>query len=345
MRTTLYCLVAVALLAALAVLCVRHHVPLIADDLSTRARLALNDADLSAITIARVDGLNVVLTGTVPDTATRDRALAVVNDVRGVYAAIDALDVTPATVSGPLQFSALADRQQVTLTGMIRDNATRATIVGAARRVFTERQVIDQLTVVPSIPEAWLPVMRELLDELAQFSSGKLDIRGTHLSLVGSVASPARHASARSRLERVAGDAFSHRLDVAVLAPTREFIDNCQASLNAKLNRAAIGFTSGSATLSVDSHPLLEELAEIVAGCDGLVVEIQGHTDANGDDQINLRLSQQRAEAVRQHLIDEGVSAESLAARGFGESQPRADNQTLDGRARNRRIEFVIVEK
>ncbi len=346
-RSVAYLLAALVILVILSVLCIRHHVPLIEQDLTTRSRLALNDADLSNVTIKRIDGLNVVLGGVVESSSVRQKALNTVSGVYGVFDAKDEmseLSVAPVVLqAGQHRFSALADKVQVELTGMVRDAAMRASIVGAARRAFAQRRVIDQLEEVSSTPELWTPMLRDLLEQLAGFSSGKLDIRGTHLSLVGSVTSQGRKESAAEVLARVAGDAFTQRLDVAILTPANNVIDNCQASINTRLESSSIRFDTGSTSISVDSYPLLEELADIIASCEGMVVEIQGHTDSDGDEQGNLRLSERRARAVQDHLIDEGITVARLRARGYGELQPRADNATRDGRARNRRIEFVIT--
>jgi OOP family OmpA-OmpF porin len=65
---------------------------------------------------------------------------------------------------------------------------------------------------------------------------------------------------------------------------------------------------------------------------------IEGHTDSVGNDDYNLKLSQRRADAVRQYLLDKGVAGARLEAKGFGESQPVADNKTVEGRAQNRRV-------
>ena len=73
-------------------------------------------------------------------------------------------------------------------------------------------------------------------------------------------------------------------------------------------------------------------------------VEVQGHTDSQGRDAFNLKLSQKRAESVRAYLIERGVPALSLEAKGYGETMPIASNRTRSGRAKNRRVEFVIVD-
>ncbi len=345
-RALLYWIPALVALALLSVFCIRHHGPLIAEDLKTRSRLALNEADLSGVEISRVDGLDVILTGEVANSGIRERAVSIVSGVHGVHSVVDEMTTQPvrqlAVPTGRHQFSAMATQSEVELTGMVRDAEMRASIVGAARRAFGERRVIDRLEVVASVPAQWTPVLRDLLEQLAGFSSGKLDIRGTHLSLAGSVNSRQRKDIAEVELSRVAADVFTSRLDVAVLAPADEVIQNCQSTINARLESASVEFNSGSATISVDSYPLLEDLADIISSCEGTAVEIQGHTDSDGSEQGNLALSDRRAQAVLQYLVEEGIDARQLSARGYGEAQPRADNSTRDGRARNRRIEFVI---
>jgi outer membrane protein OmpA-like peptidoglycan-associated protein len=73
-------------------------------------------------------------------------------------------------------------------------------------------------------------------------------------------------------------------------------------------------------------------------------IRVEGHTDGQGDDAVNLELSQRRATSVMQFLVDNGVEQSRIAAEGFGETQPLATNRTAGGRARNRRVEFIIVD-
>ena len=80
----------------------------------------------------------------------------------------------------------------------------------------------------------------------------------------------------------------------------------------------------------------------LLADFPGAVIEVGGHTDATGSTELNQALSQLRAEAVRAALIAQGVDAARLRAVGYGESRPVADNDTDEGRARNRRVELAI---
>lgn len=109
------------------------------------------------------------------------------------------------------------------------------------------------------------------------------------------------------------------------------------------LRLEGVNFELNSATLTADARTILRRVAEALRGEPNLRAEIAGHTDSTGADDYNLRLSQQRAESVREFLVSEGVEASRLVARGYGETQPVADNSTTTGRALNRRVEFRVL--
>jgi OOP family OmpA-OmpF porin len=116
----------------------------------------------------------------------------------------------------------------------------------------------------------------------------------------------------------------------------------CQTELNDFLAKEKVDFKRGKAELTESSFPLLTLLANIARNCDTRL-EIASHTDAEGDATINMKLSQRRADAVRRYLVQSGVAAEALEARGYGETQPIADNATEEGRQANRRVEFRVI--
>jgi outer membrane protein OmpA-like peptidoglycan-associated protein len=105
-------------------------------------------------------------------------------------------------------------------------------------------------------------------------------------------------------------------------------------------------FDTNRATIKKRSHSVLEQVASLMkAQPDIRLLRVQGHTDARGDDDHNLDLSQRRATSVKEFLIKRGVEAQRLSARGYGESHPIAENTTDEGRAQNRRVEFHIIER
>ena len=104
-------------------------------------------------------------------------------------------------------------------------------------------------------------------------------------------------------------------------------------------------FDSNNATLQERSHALLDQIAAVLrAHPEVRKLRVEGHTDNVGDDQKNLELSQQRADAVKAYLIAKGIDASRLEAAGFGENRPMTVNITKKGREQNRRVEFVITD-
>ncbi|MBL8786150.1 MAG: OmpA family protein [Deltaproteobacteria bacterium] len=104
-----------------------------------------------------------------------------------------------------------------------------------------------------------------------------------------------------------------------------------------------INFETGSAKIKKSSFKLLDEAVALFKQYGNLRVEISGHTDDQGPDDMNLKLSQDRAEAVRAYLVEKGLDVARFGALGYGETRPVATNKTGAGRAQNRRIEFKIM--
>jgi len=100
-------------------------------------------------------------------------------------------------------------------------------------------------------------------------------------------------------------------------------------------------FDTGSANIQSESFPRLDRVVEYMAHRPNVRIRVSGHTDNVGDPQRNQRLSEQRAQAVRQYLVSHGIDGSRVEAVGFGDTQPVASNDTEDGRAQNRRIEAI----
>jgi OOP family OmpA-OmpF porin len=110
--------------------------------------------------------------------------------------------------------------------------------------------------------------------------------------------------------------------------------DGCEEELILK----GVTFQTNSAVLTPQDQLLLDSVATILEQRRQFNVEVRGHTDSTGPDAFNQQLSERRAESVREYLISRGIAAERLTARGLGESEPIADNDTAEGRALNRRV-------
>lgn len=110
--------------------------------------------------------------------------------------------------------------------------------------------------------------------------------------------------------------------------------------------REKIQFELNKATIKSDSDALLTEIADVFKENTHIKkVSIEGHTDSQGSDAYNQKLSEQRAKAVLDYLVGKGIDAKRLTSKGLGESKPIASNDTEEGKEQNRRVEFIITEQ
>ena len=108
---------------------------------------------------------------------------------------------------------------------------------------------------------------------------------------------------------------------------------------------ADVLFEIDSAALDSASRSSLDQVSEVLVDYPKTALVVQGHTDSTGTEEHNERLSQRRADAVRNHLIGRGVAPARLSSLGYGESQPVSSNATDEGRARNRRVDILLRAK
>jgi outer membrane protein OmpA-like peptidoglycan-associated protein len=107
-----------------------------------------------------------------------------------------------------------------------------------------------------------------------------------------------------------------------------------------------VQFDTAKATIKSASNPLLDEVAQVLMQHPEMTkIEVQGHTDNRGSAALNKKLSQARADSVRKALIQRGLAAERLVTKGYGPDKPIDENSTDQGRQKNRRVQFVILEK
>lgn len=102
--------------------------------------------------------------------------------------------------------------------------------------------------------------------------------------------------------------------------------------------RVDVKFENNSSVILPESAEALDRVVTFLGNATTAVGVLEGHTDSVGSDAFNLALSQRRADAVRQYLVDKGVAGSRLTAIGYGETMPEADNATAEGRAANRRV-------
>ncbi len=250
--------------------------------------------------------------------------------------ATPAAPAEPAPVGRHHDFMFTVSDRAVRLVGEVASTEQRVRIVNAAKARF--EQIDDQLRVSgqTDIPSDALAADRALM-VLERFDTGEVRWQSGELNARGRVPTEADVAPVR--------DVFYTR-DAApalgdVVVQVAETVDRCNNDLAAALNQSTIRFRTSSAQIDAGNDELLIALAELIEACPGTLT-VEGHTDSIGDDAMNLALSQARADAVRTALVAMGVPQARLNTRGFGETQPVADNGTRAGRAQNRRIVISI---
>ena len=146
---------------------------------------------------------------------------------------------------------------------------------------------------------------------------------------------------ADSRSSAGAGDASTDGEGGAAMdAETQAAVIDCQGNVDEAIAGKSINFKSGSSYMPDSSLAIVGEVADVLKTCEGLRVAIGGHTDATGSAEVNQNLSQGRADAVAAALIESGVAADRITAKGFGSSQPKVEGDGAN--QANRRIEFTV---
>ncbi len=338
-------------------------------ELQQAAEAALANAGIDWVSVT-MDGQKAVLGGTAPSSEAIDTAREAVLHAEWAGGLVGG-GVTFVDVSGlrnsesrvlpiasPYTWSAdLADDRLVTLRGYAPDEASRALIVARAMELFP-RGVVDEMQLARGAASMdWPDVALAAVESLALLDQGTVSASDESFDVTGQT----EKANNLATIEELFGkspEGYNVTLTLKVnepsasvipaepevLAATPEAANECQSALNILINDNTINFRSSSAVILDNSLTVLSDLAATLRRCQNFTIEIAGHTDATGDDQLNLQLSQQRAQSVLTFLGANGVPVSRITAHGYGEAQPVASNQTRIGRATNRRIEFTVIE-
>jgi len=245
----------------------------------------------------------------------------------------------------PYIFQAYKDPVAVTLTltGYVPDNNVHAAITAAAGRKFFSEKVVDNLKASIGAPSGFVSAVVPALGALSRLSTGTLVVTDREIKLSGDALYDAAVAQIRGNLAKDFPEGWQVKADISV-KPAAAPVDAsvCQQLFSELLAKGKIRFESGRAAIDLDSSGLLDRLVETALRCPTSNVEIAGHTDADGEDAFNQALSEKRAQAVTDYLVKAGLPASRFTATGYGSSQPVATNDTDEGKARNRRIDFLV---
>ncbi|MCA3600794.1 MAG: OmpA family protein [Methylobacterium sp.] len=253
-------------------------------------------------------------------------------------------DITSPAIR-PYLFNAVRGERNLTLIGFVPDSKAREDILDLARRYFEGDHVVETLQIGLGAPAGFLAAVQGGLQELSRLMPGaSLAMSDQTIALRGlAPLEPARDqvlAGFRARMPA----SFGITLDINTASPPPPIrvVGECNFLFRDLLSRARIQFDTGSSAIAPESLGLLDRLAVAVRRCEGAKIEIAGHTDSVGSTESNFALSEARARSVVDHLAKSGIVGERIEARGYGSGRPIASNETAEGRAQNRRIEFSV---
>jgi OmpA-OmpF porin, OOP family len=231
----------------------------------------------------------------------------------------------------------------LTLTGYVPDNTVHTALVAAASRKFFSEKVVDNLKSSVGAPAGFAGAVTPALGALARLSTGTLVVTDREVKLSGDALYDAAAGQIRGGLGKDFPQGWQFKADISV-KPATAPVDTsvCQQLFSDLLAKGSIRFESGRAAIDPDSTGLLDRLIETAMRCPAANIEIAGHTDGDGEDAFNQALSEKRAQAVADYLVKAGLPADRFTAVGYGSTQPIASNDTDEGKAQNRRIEFLV---
>jgi OOP family OmpA-OmpF porin len=281
----------------------------------------------------------VQLTGMARDLGGREAIAAALKNLP------DGFSVANEIKAPPYVFQAYKDPVAVTVTlsGYVPDNNVHAAIVQAATRKFFSEKVVDNLKESIGAPSGFAAAVVPALGGLSRLSTGTLVVADREVKLSGDAFYDGAASQLRAGLGKDVLQTFQYKADVTV-KPAAAPVDPtvCQQLFSDLLGKGKIRFESGRTNIDPDSAGLLDRLIETALRCPTTTIEIAGHTDSAGEDAANQALSEKRAQAVIDFLVKAGLPANRFTAVGYGSTQPVADNESDEGKAQNRRIEFLV---
>jgi len=283
---------------------------------------------------------NFFISGKAPTNAVYDAV------VKAVHTPPPGVSLVKAEIIAPLQYIFNVTRldEKLTLTGNVPSEDIHRKILADAKTAFFGEDIVDQLHVRGNAPTGFSEALFAGLTALARLTNGVLTITNTDVKLSGEALYERAVPAIRAELEKHLPADFKVDTSAITVRTQEAGIDTgtCQAELNRLLGKSTILFETNEAIISATSEGLLDRIVTIIQRCPNGTINISGHTDSTGDESFNLALSDKRARAVFDYLIAAGVPADRLSATGYGSSRPVASNETEEGRAQNRRIEFTV---
>ncbi len=315
-----------------------------------QAITAVDNMGGGTVTIADTDVTLIAPVGT--GQATFDNIVGrLENSLPDAFALTAELQEAPQETSDEIpQFTAtLSPEGAVQLRGRVPDEITNTLAENFANARFGQRQITMGTRISEGLPNGWAVRILAGIEALSELSNGAVIVNPDKLQVRGNTGNEDASAAISRLLIEKLGKTSDFEIDVTYVEeldpiasqPTPE---ECLAQINAATEGRKITFDPSSADLTAATQPVVDDIAAILKECGDLRIRVSGFTDSQGREVMNQQLSQDRADAVLTALRARRVPVSTFESVGFGEDNPIASNETEDGRERNRRIEFSLIQ-
>ena len=257
----------------------------------------------------------------------------------------------PKVVSGRGQaefIATLSPEGLAQFRGPIKTTVNEEVFQSLAKARFGKDAVYTVLSLDENLPTDWSIYVMAGVEALSLLKQGIVTITLDEVEVRGRTEHETAKADITNQLIEKLPQGYDFRVKVEYAPPRKIEVyvpsaQECLAQINGLLSERKINFEPGSDRVDLEGHELLDDLADVFKTCGEIPLEIAGHTDSQGREEMNQKLSQSRAQAVLVELQRRRILTSSFVAKGYGESQPIAPNDTEDGRETNRRIEFNLI--
>jgi OOP family OmpA-OmpF porin len=326
--------------------------------LESSATSALRAAGYQDVTVV-ASGHDVTLKGTFGAQQTEDEAVAIVTSLPGVGGIDTQLWLVTASDGGetfvagdPITLS--WNRQRLSVTGEVSGEEIQVFVTETAGRSFTDVDATGLSTLEGVVDEtAWIGGILGLMETMTEdLAVGEIVVNPA--AGVVLVSGEVETRQMRKELRDIAQESVTALgfdftsgilLEEAPPPPPKEQVVALQKDIDEVIEGKVVEFEIKSDVITPRGTALLDEILAALGEFPDVPIEIAGHADAQGDAAANLELSERRARAVFDYLVANGANSARFVIVGYGETRPLADNNTAEGRARNRRIEFIALEE
>lgn len=241
------------------------------------------------------------------------------------------------------------DGERVTLDGFAPDDEQKSWLVGEAGDHVGAPNVTDALEIANGAPEGWRPAMEAVTTHVRNYESATATLRDQNISVEGKAESTPMRDLTQSTITGQLPTGFGASFSVStpdadantVKLSTRDV--SCQVELNQMLSGEVVLFDFDKYDVKPGAEELLKNVSDVLGSCPEAAIDIVGRTDPKGSEEYNLKLSQNRADAVAAYLQSAGLEAGRMRPVGYGETVPLTQDES--GMAQARRVEFVVTKR